>query len=355
MAGLVHFLVDNLNEQGYLHTSLVDLVENTPLQWQLNEADLAQALTILQQFEPAGTGARDLSESLLLQLKSWFETEKKSQLQSSDLEQEYQCARQLICQHLGQWNSTHQISQLYRQLPEYKRATIHDALKRIRTLNPFPCYGLDQAEPTVTIQPDLQVYSDHNGQLKIRLMARAQPALCLSQYSLDLNSAELNEACKNKWQEAQNHIRSLDMRKNTLSRLGKWILQQQHDFFIAGAQALKPLSIKDTALALGLAESTISRALQQKYLICHQGILPLRYFFSQAVANEQTQSDNSQTALKALIQQLISKEDRANPYSDTELVHQLSPQGIKLARRTVTKYRQDLKIAPAHQRKLYDI
>ena len=148
-------------------------------------------------------------------------------------------------------------------------------------------------------------------------------------------------------------MNSLEMRKNTLQRLGEWILQQQRDFFTFGALALAPLTLKTTAQELGLAESTISRAINQKYLICPQGIFPLRYFFSLAVStNNDTSAGNSQTAVKSLLQTLISQEDPRRPLSDSHLAEQLAKQGINLARRTVAKYREALKIAPAHQRKL---
>ena len=162
----------------------------------------------------------------------------------------------------------------------------------------------------------------------------------------------MDAMCKNKWQEAQTCLHSLQMRKTTLQRLGEWILQQQQDFFSFGSLALAPLTIKETAQALELAESTVSRAINQKYLTCSQGVFPLRYFFSQSVAATDDGTGNSQTAIKTLLQSMINEEDPQHPYSDTHLVNQLAKQGINLARRTVAKYREALKIPPAHQRKV---
>ncbi len=346
-ATLVHFLIDNLTEQGYLSCSLIDLVENTPLEWQLDEAELAHALSILQQFEPSGVGARDLKESLLLQL---------DHLNHDTDEQVLACSRRLIDQHFGQWLSTHQLNQLYRQLPQFSAATIDNACQLICRLNPYPCYGMNDGNTSLAIQPDMEVYLDRSGQWQMRILKKAFPQIRIENTFaqwLQQQDNEIDPLCKNKLQEAHTYINSLEMRKNTLQRLGEWILQQQQDFFSFGALALNPLTIKATAQALGLAESTISRAINQKYLTCPQGIFPLRYFFSLAIASsDQNSSGNSQTAVKSLLQSLINQEDPQHPYSDAHLVEQLAKQGINLARRTVAKYRESLKIAPAHQRKL---
>ncbi|MCO6504383.1 MAG: RNA polymerase factor sigma-54 [Snodgrassella sp.] len=347
-ATLVHFLIDNLNEQGYLGCSLIDLVENTPLEWQLDEVELEHALSILQQFEPNGVGARDLKESLSLQLDNLTDKDANSEVLA--------CARLLIAKYLGQWLSTHQLNQLYRQLPQFSPATIDSACNLICRLNPFPCYGLPDGNTAMAIQPDMEIYADQSGNWQLRLLKNALPQIRIEntfEQWIRQQDNEIDPLCKTKLQEAQTYINSLEMRKHTLQRLGEWILQQQHDFFTFGALALIPLTIKATAQELGLAESTISRAINQKYLTCPQGIFPLRYFFSLAVASsDNNATGNSQTAVKSLLQSLISQEDPQRPYSDSHLVKQLAKQGINLARRTVAKYREALKIAPAHQRKL---
>lgn len=347
-ATLVHFLIDNLTEQGYLGSSLIDLVENTPLEWQLNEEELAHALSILQQFEPSGVGARDLKESLSLQLDNLNDQQTNTDTLA--------CARLLIDNHFGQWLSTHQLNQLYRQLPQFTPSIIDSACQLIGRLNPFPCYGLSNGHTTMAIQPDMEVYSDSNGKWQLRILKKSFPRIRIEhnfQQWLQQSDQQIDPLCKTKWQEAQAYMNSLEMRKNTLQRLGEWILQQQQDFFTFGALALAPLTLKTTAQELGLAESTISRAINQKYLICSQGIFPLRYFFSLAVStNNDTSAGNSQTAVKSLLQTLISQEDPRRPFSDSYLAEQLAKQGINLARRTVAKYREALKIAPAHQRKL---
>lgn len=347
-AAQVYFLIENLNEQGYLDSSLTDLVENAPLEWRLDETELAQALTILQQFEPTGVGARNLQESLLLQLDNLSD-------ESVDNDEIHTCARLLISKHFGQWLSTHQFKQLCRQLPQFSANTLEAACKLIGALNPYPCYGLPDRDGILSVRPDMEVYINKSGNWQIRLLHDTFPQLRIEpgvEEWIEQKSTEMDTMCKNKWQEAQTCLHSLQMRKTTLQRLGEWILQQQQDFFNFGSLALAPLTIKETAQALELAESTVSRAINQKYLTCSQGVFPLRYFFNQSVAATDDGTGNSQTAIKSLLQSIINGEDPQHPYSDTHLVNQLAKQGINLARRTVAKYREDLKIPPAHQRKV---
>ena len=347
-AAQVYFLIENLNEQGYLDSSLTDLVENAPLEWRLDETELAQALTILQQFEPTGVGARNLQESLLLQLDNLSD-------ESVDNDEIHTCARLLISKHFGQWLSTHQFKQLCRQLPQFSANTLETACKLIGALNPYPCYGLPDRNGILSVRPDMEVYINKSGNWQIRLLHDTFPQLRIEpgvEEWIEQKSTEMDTMCKNKWQEAQTCLHSLQMRKTTLQRLGEWILQQQQDFFNFGSLALAPLTIKETAQALELAESTVSRAINQKYLTCSQGVFPLRYFFNQSVAATDDGTGNSQTAIKSLLQSIINGEDPQHPYSDTHLVNQLAKQGINLARRTVAKYREDLKIPPAHQRKV---
>lgn len=337
----VHVLIDNLDEHGYLVDSLTDLVDNSPLAWQLSEPQLARALTALQRFEPAGIGARNLAESLTLQLRRLPENTVR------------QCALILVQQHLGQWQTAAQQKALCRQLPEFTAQTITNACHYIAQLNPYPCYGLAENAATNYIQPDIQIRQDEDGQWQIELIKAAWPQLKVDEdYGQMLNEAGADEACRQKWREAQTYIDNLAMRQNTVLRLAQWILRKQQDFFMFGTIGLVPLTLKETAQALGLAESTISRAVNQKYLACPQGVFALRYFFSQAVAqNEDNQVGSSQMAIKTMIAGLIQQEDSQSPYSDNELVEKLSKQGIRLARRTVAKYRETLKIPPAHQRK----
>ncbi len=341
IAAQVHLLIDSLDEHGYLADSLADIAEHTPLEWMLSEDSLAQALAALQRFDPPGIGARNLTESLLLQL---------ARQPQDDIRR---CASLLVRQHLGQWQSAAQQKQLLRALPQFSETTFQAALQCIAALNPHPAYGHTAAgQPTAYAQPDVIIRESRKG-WQIEMVRAAWPQVQLNtEYTELLAETELDPAFKSKWQEAQAHLDSLKLRQNTVLRLAEWILDKQQDFFIFGPIGLAPLTLKETAQALGLAESTISRAVNQKYLACPRGVFALRYFFSQAVSqNEHNEAGSSQRAVQTLLETLIQQENPQQPYSDSELVTQLAKHGITLARRTVAKYREALKIAPAHQRK----
>lgn len=339
-AALVHMLIDSLDEQGYLADSLAEIADNTPLEWMIAEADLEPALAALQGFDPPGIGARDLAESLQLQLLREPETAVRD------------CALHLVRHHLGQWQNASQQKQLLRQLPQWNADTFQAALQLIASLNPYPAYGLTGSQPTAYVQPDIIVREGKDG-WQLEVVKASWPQLQLnSEYTELMADLELDPAFKSKLQEAQAHLDSLRQRQSTVLRLAEWILDKQADFFVFGPIGLAPLTLKETAQALGLAESTISRAVNQKYLACPQGVFALRYFFNQAVSqNESNEGGSSQTAVKTLLETLIAQENPRRPYSDTTLVEQLAKQGITLARRTVAKYREELKIPPAHQRK----
>ena len=164
-------------------------------------------------------------------------------------------------------------------------------------------------------------------------------------------SEGLSPEWKEKISEAKQRIDSLELRKATVVLLAEYIVKHQADFFTFGEIGLVPLLMKDAAAELGVAESTVSRAANQKYLSCPRGVFALRYFFTQAVGTDSDNEGVSQGAIKAVISQLIDNENSSKPYSDEALVRLLKQQGIDIARRTVAKYRESLDIPPAHKRK----
>ena len=144
---------------------------------------------------------------------------------------------------------------------------------------------------------------------------------------------------------------SLALRKSTVLRLAEYIVEKQEDFFVFGEIGLVPMLLKDAAQALDVAESTVSRAVNQKYLACPRGLFALRYFFTQAVCADEEQEGTSQAAVKAMLGQLVANENKQKPYSDEALGKLLQQQGVDIARRTVAKYRESLNIPPAHMRR----
>jgi len=223
----------------------------------------------------------------------------------------------------------------------------------IATLNPYPAYGFASSEPTAYIQPDVWVKEGKDG-WKVIGNEAAWPKLQLNREYCELMKSAEDGApeWKEKINEAKQRIDSLELRKSTVIRLAEYIVKNQEDFFIFGEIGLAPMLMKDAAAELGLAESTISRAANQKYLSCPRGLFALRYFFTQAVNSEGDKEGLSQGAIKAVLGQIIENEDSSKPHSDETLVRLLKQQGIDIARRTVAKYRESLDIPPAHKRKL---
>ena len=340
-AARVHILIDFLDEQGYLTDSLNDILDHTPLEWMLSENDLQEALDLLQTFDPAGVGAANLSESLMLQLM---------RLPASPARQ---LAAKIIYSGLDGLGRSRQqnITRFRKQFPEYDTATLQTALDLIAKLNPYPAYGFASAEPTAYVQPDVWVKETKNG-WAVSGNEQAWPKVKLNSEYCDLlkEAGEVSPEWKEKLSEARQKIDSLELRKNTVLRLAEYIVEKQEDFFVFGEIGLTPMLMKDAAADLGVAESTVSRAVNHKYLSCPRGVFALRYFFTQAVSAEDGEGV-SQSAVKAVIAQLIEGEDKQKPYSDETLSSLLKQQGIDIARRTVAKYREVLNIPSAHQRK----
>lgn len=344
-AAHVHILIDFLDEQGYLTDSIDDILEYTPLEWMLEADDLTHALDLLQSFDPPGVAAANLTESLILQLMRLPATPAR------------QLAARIIQSALAEVGKSNRqnIQRFQKLFPDAPAATIHGALDIIASLNPYPAYGFASAEPTAYIQPDVWVKEGKNGWQVIGNEA-AWPQIRINPEYAELmqdapETEEVSSEWKNKISEARQHIDSLELRKRTVVRLAEYIVEQQEDFFIFGEIGLVPMLLKDAAAALGLAESTVSRAANQKYLACPRGIFALRYFFTQAVNADSDNEGVSQGAVKAMIAQLIENEDAAKPLSDEAIAGRLKQQGVDIARRTVAKYREALDIPPAHKRR----
>jgi len=342
-AAYVHILIDFLDDQGYFTDSIQDVIDNTPLEWMLDEDELQNALDLLQTFDPPGVAAANLTESLMLQLM---------RLPAGPARQAAAHLIQSSLHDLGK-NRKQNIIRFRKLFPEIDSETIEAALDIIATLNPYPAYGFASSEPTAYIQPDVWVKEGKDG-WKVIGNEAAWPKLQLNREYCDLMKSAEDGApeWKEKINEAKQRIDSLELRKSTVIRLAEYIVKNQEDFFIFGEIGLAPMLMKDAAAELGLAESTISRAANQKYLSCPRGLFALRYFFTQAVNSEGDKEGLSQGAIKAVLGQIIENEDASKPHSDETLVRLLKQQGIDIARRTVAKYRESLDIPPAHKRKL---
>ena len=341
-AAHVHILIDFLDEHGYLTESVDEIIENTPLEWMLSEEDIEQAIENLQSFDPAGIATANLEQSLLHQL---------ARLPAS---LERRCAAQIVQSHLSELKQGNKQNATFlaKKLPDYDVETIQAALEMIGELNPYPAYGFATDDPTSYINPEVSVKEGQNGWY-VQSNDAMFPRIEINSELTDiLNQTEqMDSVWKEKVAEAKQKLDILTLRKSTIMRIAEYLVEKQQDFFDFGEIGLVPMLLKECAQHLNLAESTISRAVNQKYLSCPRGIFPMRYFFSQTAVTGEDDEGISQKVIKAVMVQLIDTEDKSRPYSDNELMKLLQRQGINISRRTVAKYRDLLHIASASGRK----
>lgn len=337
----VHILIDFLDEKGYLTDTIEEIVDNTPIQWQLDEENVEIALEHLRHFDPAGVATNNLTQSLLYQLDRLpFSLERKA-------------AAQIVMNHL-EWvsqNMPKNIAKIKKVLPEYREDTLRNACALIQSLNPYPAYGFADEASTQFVRPDVYIEQGKTG-WRVISNEVAWPQITVNRELTDAlqSEKELDKTWRKQINSAKQKVDMLQQRKSTVMRVAEYILQNQKDFFIFGEIGLVPLLIKDCAAALDLAESTISRAVSNKYLACPQGLFPLRYFFTQNAVSSNNEGISAQ-AIKSVMAQLIENEDKTKPLSDFALHKILQQHGIHIARRTVAKYREQLGLPTVQQRR----
>ena len=321
-------IIPYLNEHGFFAEPLSIVQQELGLDDKLFQ----QARRAICDADPAGVGAVDIRESLILQLKR--------------LGEHKGLPMQLLKNH---WDA----------LIRHRYADIADALdideeaaelaaRRIARLNPDPGSGFSQAELNV-ISPDILVEEDA-GELKVSLTQEASPQLVLSAEYREMmaehaDKAEVRQFLSKCFREGRELIRALSDRNATLLSVAEAIVRIQHHFFRVKNAALIPMRLEDVASATGLHVSTVSRAVRGKYLQCRRGVFELKALFTTGI------NDVSADAIKQKIRALIAAEDAEQPLSDAEIEAQLSAEGISIARRTIAKYRDAMKILPASLRK----
>ena len=335
---IVAALIDALDDDGYLTTSLEELLELLPEELGFDVDELSIALKHLQNMEPAGVGARDAAECLALQLKALPET--------TPLRAE---ALRLVQNHLPLLAA--------RDFGKLKRLLhVDDACLRamralIMSLSPRPGAGFSKTEANYVI-PDVVVRKSR-GRWVAALNEAAMPKLRLNRIYADIltrNREASNQQLAAQLQEAKWLIRNVQQRFETILRVSQAIVDRQRHFFEHGEVAMRPMVLREIAEILGLHESTISRVTTQKYMLTPRGTYELKYFFGSHVATD-TGGAASATAIRALIKQLIGAEDPKAPLTDSRIADLLSDQGILVARRTIAKYREALQIPPVNMRK----
>ncbi|HKN18464.1 MAG TPA: RNA polymerase factor sigma-54 [Dissulfurispiraceae bacterium] len=329
-------VIGNIDEDGYLRTSEAELASALDT----DIGTVGDAIALVQSFDPPGVGARDLRECLLLQLNAL-------NLGSTLVDKIVGSHMELV-----ERKKYSNLAKLY-NVPSDEIMT---AVKIIEGLEPRPGRIFSSTETNYVV-PDVYISKTDEG-YQIVLNEEGMPRLVLnSSYRKlllrkDMLTKDEREFLKEKLKRATELIKSLDQRNKTIYKVSASILKFQLDFFDRGMQFLKPLNLKDVATDIGMHESTISRVTSNKFLSCDHGVSSFRFFFSSAIQSDT--GDVSSTLVKDLIKKVIVEEDIMHPFSDQMIVDKLKEQNINIARRTVAKYREELKIPPQNQRKKYE-
>ncbi|CEG58013.1 RNA polymerase factor sigma-54 [Legionella fallonii] len=334
-------IIDAINDDGFLTIPVSDLHSSLSSDdFPLDIEEIEAVRHRLQHFDPVGCASLSLTETLLVQLEQPQLDIKRLALVKKIITEDIDL--------LGQHN--------YRQLMknhQINEKTVNETLQIIQALNPKPGNLIHQ-DITEYIIPDVTVKKVEN-QWKVYLNQSVLPQLSInSQYAALIqraNNSVDNQFLKNNLQEARWFLKSIQSRQETLLKVATCIVDYQQGFLESGEEAMKPLVLNDIASALDMHESTISRVTTQKFIHTPRGVFELKYFFSSHV-NTDTGGECSSTAIRAVIKKLISAENRKKPLSDSKIAELIAEQGIKVARRTVAKYREAMGIAPSNERKI---
>ncbi len=336
---LALLLVDSINEDGYLEESLEDIVEQMPLELEMEVLELKTALRHIQNLDPVGVGARNLSECLLLQRELLPENTPHLAL------------AKLTAKHYLPALGTRDFAKLRKEL-SCDEATLKCVQQLIAGLNPRPGNAFSIIGSEHYIQHEV-IIKKVKGIWIASLNEAVIPKLKINQLYASIlkrNRDSSNQYLQSQMQEAKWMIKNIQQRFSTILRVSQAITDRQRNFLEYGEVAMRPLVLREIAEELDLHESTISRVTNNKYMLTPRGIFELKYFFGSSVATD-TGGTCSATAIRALIKQLIDQENPKKPYSDNQITDLLAKQGIVVARRTIAKYRESLNIAPASLRK----
>lgn len=341
---LVRALVHELDQDGYLVTPVDDIVAYLQQYVPVEHADVLAALQLLQTFDPAGVGARDLGECLSLQLVRLQSGPRARSSVGADVQA---CARSIVNHHLDVL-ATGNLIRLQQTLG-CDSALLKAAHGLILSLEPRPGreWATDVADYVI---PDVFVRKAGSQWQAVLNPANVPRVRVHSLYSAMLEQSEQNVALREKLYQAQGVVRSVHHRFDTILRVSQAIVEHQQDYFEHGVRAMRPLVLRDIAQRLDIHESTVSRATRFKYAQTPHGVIELRRFFGSTVDTDDGESTSAR-AVHFMIAQLIETEPRQKPLSDSKIATLLEKQGVRIARRTVAKYREDAGIEPAIRRK----
>ena len=344
------FIIGSLDDDGYLRRSVDSIVDDLSFRANVetDEDEVLAMLKIVQEFDPAGVGARDLRECLLLQIKHCRKT--------PDIDN----AKKILTNYFHEFTSKHYQKIMTRM--NLSEEELKAAIGKILKLNPSPGGQIDDSynDQAQQIIPDFRLeYND--GELKLSMPRFSVPELRVNRKYADIlidaantSEREKKEAAafvKKKLDSAKWFVEAIKQRHNTLSSTMQAIVDYQREYFTDGDEAhLKPMVLKDIAEKTGFDISTISRVVNSKYIETHFGIYSLKYFFSEGLENQEGEEVSTRELKKAL-QECVDNEDKHKPLTDDELVDKMTEKGYKVARRTIAKYRDQLGIPKARLRK----
>ncbi|PPT97114.1 RNA polymerase factor sigma-54 [Xanthomonas arboricola pv. guizotiae] len=331
-------LIDALDEDGYLREPLSAILETLALGAAVDEAEVLTVLHQIQRFDPVGVGARTLGECLALQLAVLDPATPGRAL-----------ALQIVAGPLERLPRSGVAGLAH----ELKRSTadVEQAVQLVRSLDPRPGKQIGDLSQDTYVVPDCVIWRQR-GVWRASLAGRAQPKVTIHRgYENLIRSCGESDAgyLRGQLQEARWLLKSLEARGETLLRVVRCLLQHQAGFLEFGAQALRPLTLREIAGELGLHESTISRAIARKYVRTPRGTIALRSFFASGIDTD-SGGEASSTAIQAMIRRLIEAENPRKPLSDAKLADLLKTSGVPVARRTVAKYREAMNISASHER-----
>ncbi len=321
-------MIYSLDENGFLREAAPEIAKRC----ETTEKMVQTCRKKIQDLEPAGIGAGDLKECLMIQLRR--------------LPRRNPAAEEIVENYLDLVAKNH-ISSIARKMG-CSVAPVRKACALIQSLNPRPVNGFYEEENIKYILPDFMIWRKGNG-LVIEAADRSQDFVGVSRLYLEMESLSPDDASyiREKTKEAEEVIRMLGNRKQTLQKVMETITERQKRFFMEGQKQLKPLSMKDVADQMGIHESTVSRAVSGKYFQCEWGVFPLKYLFVRGTAKDQASVDE----IKERLRRLIDQEDKKKPWSDMKLQRLLTEEGYKISRRTVAKYRAQMNLKDASGRK----
>jgi RNA polymerase sigma-54 factor len=336
-AVIAEALIDAINDDGYLAASIDDILDSVDTRAGFTAEEVEAALTKVQRFDPVGVGARTLSECLLLQLD-----------QLDDDTPNLDLAKELAREHLDLVADQQYVE--LRRRHHVSEEQLEGALALVRSCHPKPGLSVDGGK-TEYVVPDVFVRKI-DGRWQVEISSTSVPRLSVNQkYAELLRGNTEHQALRSQLQEARWLVRSLEIRNETLLKVASCIVSRQQEFLEHGEEAMKPLVLRDVAETIGMHESTVSRVTTSKYMHTPRGVFEFKYFFSSHLSSVDG-NDQSSTAVRAKIKKLIGAENPAKPLSDSKIAKLLADEGITVARRTVAKYREGMKIASSSERRV---